>query len=188
MAILDLFSGPDGDGDGVSDELEFLRSNEWLINEANLELYVNRDYMDGLKQPERLYIYNLDQNMLLADYYLDDDQKIKMNDMSSNSNRNHLVPLESDENGNGIKYRVRLTDHIKNILTKDSPNVKLGLVVSQNVNLITNADVLQTEGANVTRVPVSSVVTPEATVLYGPNAENEEKRLKLKIYYTEPKN
>ena len=186
MAILDLFSGPDADGDGVSDELEFLRTNEWLINEANLELYVNREYMDGLKQPERLYIYNLNQNRLLADYIL--DTRGEMNVPSSNSNRNHLVPLERDENGNGIKYRVRLTGHINNILTRDSTNVKLGLVVTQNVNLINNADVLQTEGADVTTVPVGSVVTPEATVLYGPNAENEEKRLKLKIYFTEPKN
>ena len=186
MAIIELFNGPDADGDGVSDELEFLRDNNWLVNEANLEFYVNRDMMSGLNEPERVYIYNLDQNRLLFDYTLD---KIgELNEPTSTVNRTHLVPLERDADGNGIKYKIRLTRHINNILSKDSTNVRLGLVVTQNVNLVNNSAVLQTEGADVTTVPVGSVVTPEATVLYGPNAENEEKRLKLKIYYTEQKN
>lgn len=186
MAIIELFSGPDANSDGVSDELEFLRDNNWLINEANLEFYVNREVMSGSKEPERIYIYNLDQNRLLVDYVL--DAAGELNDPASTTNRNHLVPLERDENGNGIKYKVRLTRHINNVLTKDSTNVRLGLVVTQNVNLVNNAAVLQTGEADVTTVPVGSVITPEGTVLYGPNAENEEKRLKLKIYYTEPKN
>ena len=186
MAIIDLFSGPDADGNGVSDELEYLRDNDWLINEANLEFYVNGSYMNGQNQPERVYLYNLDQNRLLADYTL--DALGELNAPTSTSNRGHLVPLERDENGNGIKYKIRLTRHINNVITKDSTNVRLGLVVTQNVNLVNNAAVLQTEDAEVSTVPVGSVVTPEATVLYGPNAENEEKRLKLKIYYTESKN
>ncbi|MGB7785620.1 MAG: DUF4270 domain-containing protein [Salinimicrobium sp.] len=186
MAIIDLFSGPDADGDGVSDELEFIRDNNWLVNEANLEFYVNRDMMSSSREPERVYLYNLDQNRLLIDYTL--DASGELNDPTSTSNDYHLVPLERDENGNGIKYKIRLTRHINNVLTKDSTNVKLGLVVVQNVNLVNNSAVLQTGGAEVKSVPTGSVVTPEATVLYGPNAENEEKRLKLKIYYTEQKN
>ena len=82
---------------------------------------------------------------------------------------------------------MRLTNHINNVINKDSTNVKLGVVVSQNVSLTTNSDLLQ-KNQVVKRVPAASVITPEATVLYGPNAEDDAKRLKLNIYYTEPKN
>ena len=186
MAIIDLFSGPDADEDGVSDELEFLRENDWLVNEANLEFFVNQDLVNGVNQPERLYIYDLDNNIMLDDYIL--EQAGRMNPMTSLVNQNHLGRLEKTESGEGIKYKIKLTQHINNVLNKDSTNVRLGLVVSQNVNLITNSAVLQTPDAEVKQVPVSSVITPEATVLYGPNAQEDEKRLKLKIYYTEPKN
>ncbi|MFD2517159.1 DUF4270 domain-containing protein [Salinimicrobium flavum] len=188
MAIIDLFSGPDSDGDGVSDELEALRENNWLINEANLEFFVNRDHTANLAEPERLYIYDINNNVFLKDYRL--DMPGQVNEMTSTSNNRHLAPLTRTEDGRGVSYKIRVTDHINNILNKDSTNVRLGLVVSQNVNLVTNSAVLQSGNgeAEVTRVPSNSVITPEATVLYGPEAEDEEKRLKLKIYYTEPKN
>lgn len=185
MAVIDLFSGQDTDGDGVSDELEFLRENNWLINEANLEFYVNRDLASGLHEPEHVFLYDLKNNIFLADYVLENSSQ--QNAMTSLSNNKHLVPLKTDENGNGISYKVRITKQINNILNKDSTNVKLGLVVTQNVNLITNSAVLGSEGADVKKVPVGSIITPEATVLYGPNAADNEKRLKLKIYYTESK-
>ena len=188
MATIDLFSGPDADGDGVSDELEFLRESNWLINEANIEFFVDRSYMTGVNEPERIYLYDLNNNIMLADYTL--DFRGQMNALDSRSNRNHLVPLEKDEDGDGISYKVRITKHINNVLNNDTTNVRLGLVVTQNVNLVTNSAVLQTseEGPNVEKVPAGSVITPEATVLYGPNAQDPEKRLKLNIYYTEPKN
>lgn len=185
MAVIDLFAGPDADSDGVSDELEYLRDNNWLINEANLEFYVNQEYTEGLTEPARLYLYDLTNNALLSDYVL--DAPGQLNQAKSTSNRLHLVPLVKDEDGRGVKYKIRLTRHINNILNNDGDNVRLGLVVTQNVNLVGNLDVLDTPTTQVQTVPVGSVVTPEATVLYGPNAEDEDKRLKLKIYYTEPK-
>lgn len=186
MAIIDLFSGPDADGDGVSDELEFLRESEWLVNEANLEFYVNQDLMTGVNEPERLFIYDLDNNIRLYDYVL--EQATRENPLTSLANQNHLGPLQRTETGEGIKYKIKITQHINNVLNRDSTNVRLGLVVSQNVNLLRNSAVLQTPNAEVKRVPVSSVITPEATVLYGPDAQDDEKRLRLRIYYTEPKN
>lgn len=186
MAVIELFSGPDTDNDGVSDELEFLRENNWLINEANLVFHVNRNYMTGLREPERVYLYDLDNRRVLVDYVL--DSQGQMNNPSSVSNNRHLVPLERDENGNGIKYRVRITGHINEILNNEAANVRLGLVVSQNVNLISMSSVLPGEEVEVTGVPVSSIITPLGTVLYGPDAEDDDKRLKLNIYYTEPKN
>ena len=186
MAVIDLFSGPDANNDGVSDELEALRDNDWLINEAHLEFFVNRDYIGNLNEAERIYLYDLNNNSILADYVL--DASGQPNNAGSVSNDRHLEPLERDENGNGISYKMRITRHIDQLLNKDSTNVKLGLVVTQNVNLISTYRVLPEANPEVERIPGGALLTPEATVLYGPNAQNEDKRLKLKIYYTEPKN
>lgn len=185
MAVVNLFSGQDTDGDGVSDELEFLRDNNWLINEANLEFYVKRDLASGLHEPEHVFLYDLKNNIFLADYVLENSSQ--PNALVSLANNKHLVPLKTDDDGNGISYKVRITKHINSILNKDSTNVKLGLVVTQNVNLLNNSAVLDSEEADVKKVPVGSIITPEATVLYGPDAADNEKRLKLKIYYTESK-
>lgn len=186
MAVIELFAGPDSDEDGVSDELEYLRESNWLINEANLIFHVNRNYLTGLREPERVFLYDLDNNRVLADYVLDSPGA--MNNPGSASNITHLAPLKRNENGEGISYKVRITRQINDIINNEAANVRLGLVVSQNINLITMSTVLPQEDQKVTAVPVASIITPLGTVLYGPNAEDEEKRLKLNIYYTEPKN
>lgn len=185
MAVIELFSGLDSNDDGISDELEFLRENNWLINEANLEFYVNNELASGLNQPERVLIYDLNTNAVLVDYVFNTPGT--PNPLNSPANNNHLVPLKTDENGNGVVYKVRITKHVNNILNNDVDNPKLGLVVTQNVNILSNSAVKQTEESVVKRVPAGSVITPEATVLYGPDAEDDAKRLKLKIYYTESK-
>ena len=186
MAIIELFGGVDSDANGVSDELESIRESDWLINEANLTFYVNQQEMAGLNEPERLYLYDLENNRMLVDYVL--DQAGQQNQPNSRSNENHLGVLERNEDEEGIRYKIRITQHINNVLNNDSTNVKLGLVVSQNVNLLSNSAVLDNGAIDVDKIPTSSVIAPEGTVLYGPEAENEEKYLKLNIYYTEPKN
>ena len=186
MAIIELFSGPDADGDGVSDELEFLRDNDWIINEAHLKFFVNRNKIGDVNEAERIYLYDLKNNSILRDYILDVNGQ--PNSANSTSNNRHLEPLERDENGNGISYKIRITNHINDLLNRDSTNVKLGLVVTQNVNLVSTYAVHPAEDPEVKRVPGGAIITPEATVLYGPNAQDVDKRLKLNIYYTEPKN
>ncbi|NJW52943.1 DUF4270 domain-containing protein [Salinimicrobium oceani] len=186
LAVIDLFAGPDADGDGVSDELEHLRENNWLINEANLIFHVNRNYMTGLAEPERVYLYDINNNVMLADYVL--DAQGQENNPASTSNNAHLAPLTRNENGEGLSYKVRITRHVNNVLNNDSTNVRLGLVVSQNINLVSMSAIRPQEGREATAIPVASLITPLGTVLYGPDAEDEEKRLKLNIYYTEPKN
>lgn len=177
MAVIDLFSTPE--------ELEELRNNNWLINEANLKIYVDQNAMQGVNEPERLYLYDLKNNQVLADYSFsanfigDQNTQDPLNSLTNFSER-----LEKDEDENGVSYTVRLTQHISNILKKDSTNVKLGLVVTQNINQ-TGLSALKNPGEDVSRVPAMSVISPEGTVLYGDEAANEEKRLKLRIYYTD---
>lgn len=185
MAVIELFSGPDEDGNGVSDELDFLRENNWLVNEANLTFYVNQELMTGNLEPERLYLYDLNNSTILKDYVL--ESQGEPNRPASTANDSHLGPLQRDSDKNGVSYKLRITNHVNTILNKDSTNVKLGLVVSHNVNLLTNSALKESPLEKVELVPASTVITPLGTVLYGPDAADEEKRLKLNIYYTEPK-
>lgn len=186
VAVIELFSGTDSDDDGISDELEDLRDNQWLINEANLIFKVNRDIMAGSEEPSRVYLYNLDRGELLADYVFETENP--QNSMTSEANRGHLVPLKRDDQGRGIEYKIRITQHVNNILNRDGNNVRLGLAVSHNVNIINNSAAKAAEELKVERVPVGSVISPLGTVLYGMDAADPENRPKLRIYYTEPKN
>jgi len=168
-------------------ELAELRANNWLINEANITFFVDQDGVEsGEAEPERIYLYNLETNNILVDYF---------NDVSSNT----VTPLNSlilhsgrlvrNESGSGISYTIRITDHIRNLLDSDLDldNVRLGLVVTQNINLTTNS-ALKSEVDSITRVPSSAVISPEGTVLHGNLSPDADKRLKFNIYYTETNN
>lgn len=177
MVIIDLFED--------DAEIEELRANNWLINEANLTFYVNQDKIEGGEtEPERIYLYNLDTNEPLIDYSFDQtfDQALPLNSVSLHSGR-----LVRNEDKNGISYKLRITEHVNRILNKDFTNVRLGLVVTQNMNLI-GSSALRTPLDGINRVPAASVISPEGTVLYGNLAADVSKRLKLNIFYTKISN
>jgi hypothetical protein len=80
-----------------------------------------------------------------------------------------------------------VTEHINNLLLRDSTNVKLGLSVSVNVNLensLPQYKVKSDEDATVETLPVSSILSPKGTILYGNNTTDETKKLQLEIFYT----
>ncbi len=187
IAFIDLFGGEN------SAELEALRvnaiSNNWLINEANLVFYVDQDAMSSTVDPNRVYLYDSKNNRPIADYYFDtfqNNSKPKYSKIAYNG----IVQLTGDAddtNRKGIKYKIRITEHIKNVLFKDSTNVRLGLSVTENVNIAANS-VLKNSNSLFSKIPLSSVMSPLGTVLYGnvPSPSNTDKRLKLEIYYTKP--
>ncbi|MDX1544267.1 MAG: DUF4270 domain-containing protein [Christiangramia sp.] len=172
MAVIDLF--PD------ESSLEELKENNWLINEANLIFYVNQDQLNGAVEPERLFLYDIENNRILVDYQ--NDPTVNEN-LPLVSRTDFSSQLERDEDENGVFYKIRITQHIANIISEDLENVKLGLVVTGNINDPVLSAVREVEG--VERVPRSSTQNPFGTVLYGDEAANEEKRLKLRIYYTD---
>ena len=157
-----------------------------LVNEANLVFHVNQSLVNG-QEPDRLYLYNMTRNTPLVDYVQDNAN----NSFPRFSRTNHLGILQREDgsgNGKGIRYKMRITEHINNLLLRDSTNVKLGLAVSANVNLestLAPYDVL-TEDETEMKVPVSSLIYPKGTVLYGNNTTNEASKLYLEIFFTEP--
>ncbi len=182
MAVINLFNG---DEDGNSPELDDFKSNNWLINQAEIEFYVDQSAVQG-EEPDRIYIYNLESNAPLIDYIL--DQSVSATQI--NAKIDHLKPLvrvDEAADGEGIKYKIEITEHINNILLRDSTNAKLGLVVSTNVNSIEPLD-LQNEVGALSRTVSGYFLSPRGTVLFGNNTSDEDKQVKLKIYYTEPEN
>lgn len=179
--VIELFAGPDSDGDGISDELQDLRNRNVLINEANLLLYINEDLVTTPEnRPNRILVYDLDNKRVLLDYLF--DPSASTNPVISRVS--HLGPLSRDSDGNFL-YKIRLTNHINNLINKDSTNVKIGVTVSENVNQSQVLEVRESTENEVARFIESSVTTPRGTVIHGSNSANEEKKLKLRIQFTE---
>lgn len=181
VTIVDPFNGPDDNGNGIPDEIEMLRDNDWLVNEANLILYINDELSDQIDfKPLRVFVFDLDRKSVLIDYVLD---PFTTNNPAT-SRINHLGPLEDDD---GVSfYKIRLTSHINNIINNDSANTRLGVVATQNVNEARILDVRESEQGQADVFIESSISTPRGTVFYGNASDNEELRLKLQIFYTEP--
>jgi hypothetical protein len=193
LAVIDLFNGiiEDPDTGLVVSQLDYFKNKKgkWLINEANLVFYVDQTAVEGLDEPERIYLYDIENGTPIVDYYFDNENAAT----PLNSRIGHLGKLEhvdDDPDGKGIRYKIRITEHINNILLRDSTNVKLGLAVSSNVNLegVNSQPSVLTSDDLVNKVPLSSILTPRGTVLYGNNTTNTEKKVSLEIFYTEPKN
>lgn len=196
MAVIELFN--------TTEKLAELRSHkdEWLINDASLTFYVENNMMnatgtDGSKayEPNRLYIYDLNNNVPLADYSSDaltSYASVKYN----KGLHGGIIKLGSD--GRGSYYKIRITNHVRNLMRDATKkNVRLGLVVTENINVTSNKKI-QTPivlpensifgtGKKIEEVPIMNVANPFGTVLYGSNRPvSDPKRLKLTIYYTKP--
>jgi len=143
--------------------------------------------MEG-KEPDRIYIFDAESETALVDYFLDQS----VSNTQINAKILHLEPLrrvDDEPNGEGIKYKIRITEHLNNIIVRDSSNVKLGLAVTTNVNTIANYPLKNEDDEDgISSIPAGTILSPRGTVLYGNNTPNEEKKVKLTIYYTEPDN
>nr|WP_299342290.1 DUF4270 family protein [Allomuricauda sp.] len=164
--------------------IEQIRSNNWIINEANLVFYVDRsalDMVNGTIEPPRLYLYNAETNNPIYNFL--NDNSVIDEPLGILLDYDGILEKEGD---NGIKYTVRITDHISNIIVRDSANAKLRLAVSSNIGDPRVAEGMGTSMEEVD-VPLMSTVNPLGTILFGSNvdASNEDKRLKLEIFYTE---
>ena len=182
IGVIELF-GPDTDGDGEADQLTDLKANDWLINEASLEVFVDTDQVPGGdNEPERLFLYDMNNQEVLIDYILDNTFANTANELKSG----HLGQVQRDASDNGISYKLRLTTHINNIIRRDSTNVRLGLAVVQDV-LSTNFQTVSTAlDDDINSVPSGGVNSQEGTIVHGNASPDVAKRLKLTIYYTDP--
>lgn len=177
MAVINLFNTPG--------ELDLIRSKGWLINEANLVFSIDAAKMANSTEPNRVYLYDLTHNIPVYDYYT--DATSAANAKNSKYIFSGLINKEAVTNGRGQTYKIRITNQIRNLVKHaDSTNVKLGLVVTENISDASFTK-LKTANAFSSKVAKSSVMNPLGTILYGTHPSvPEDKRLKLQIYYTKP--
>lgn len=199
MAVVDLFSGDTALEDFLNTYRTPLGNGEYkkdsngnyilkrLINDAQLIIYEDENLETGgnsdLHKYDRIYAYDIKNNNYLVDYEYDPTNG---NTSSPYFSTYFHLGLRTT-NTNTAKYKIHLTEHLNNILLRNSTNTKIGLVLSSNVNLVNNSKILNSTG-EVTNVPAVSVITPRGTILYGTNATvPNNKKMKLKIFFTEPK-
>lgn len=167
------------------EQLQLMRDENWMINEASLTFTVDENAVpDDNNQARRIYLYSMDHKQPLFDYLYD-------NSTWPDVKKNKFVfggILAKDDNGKRY-YKVRVTNYLRSLLTSDSTNVRLGLSVTES---IADATMIRRKSGGPDYdqgsdfVPRGSVMHPLSTILYGPDAAEEEKRLKLTVYYTKP--
>jgi hypothetical protein len=189
-----------GDSDNTPDELDYIKAKGWLINEANLVFTIDQSAMANSAEPNRIQLYNANNKIPIIDYLYDNSLST-----ATNYSKNIHGGLIQKISGKGNKYKIRLTNHIRNLINKDSTNVRLALAVNQNINNITFG--ISKNFLNYKTnfqfqplpsyqkleyaykfFPTSSIMNPLGTVLYGTNVApaDTDKRLKLEIWYTKP--
>lgn len=191
MAVIELFGGQKYDASKILQ----MRSEKWLINEANLVFNIDNDIMSNpsnlAPEPNRIYLYDLNNNRPLVDYYYDSSTGAN----SAKYNKSIHGGIIKKVSDRGTQYKIRITNHIRNLIKySDSTNVRLGLVVTENIGNVGNVKIKTPfttgSGSYITSnkyVPSMNVANPLGTILYGthPSAP-ADKRLKLEINYTKP--
>ena len=153
------------------------------------------DPKTAIPEPNRIYLYDLTNNTILADYSANRTPSLNGDTKKSKTVFNGMINLDATTK-RGITYKLRITNHIRNMIKNaDVANVKLGLVVTEDINIITSSKLDPTDGkinvgSVISAVPTASVMNPLGTVLFGGNIPqndaNYAKRVKLEIYYTKP--
>lgn len=197
-----LDTGPNG----ISDEIDYIKAHDWLINEASLTFNIDKTRMPDtdkrIFEPGRIYLYDLTNKKTIIDYSYD----LSSNNIYPKYNKAVFGGILSDKKGflvkqirgtdgliskKGSQYKIKITNYVRNLVKNDSTNVRLGLSVTENINTI-GFSKLRTPNSFTDRAPSMSVMSPLGTILYGTNipvagTEEYKKRLKLEIYYTKPK-
>ncbi len=211
VSVIELFKedkhGLNGLGgpNGINDVID-LKNSGWIINEANLTFYIDKNSMGNSPnqlEADRIFLYDMNNKRQIIDYEFDNTVGTTTNPAKNVFGGNVI----KDASGTTQKYKIRLTNHIRNIVNKDSTNVKLGLCVTQNIantffgktgNSPFSDNNYTNDPVNVPKEPMKyynnsfysprgSIMNPLGVVLYGSKQNIDvSKRLKLEIYYTKP--
>jgi len=159
MVVLKLFS---------NGSLDSIRSKNWLINEASLTLYIDKN-LSGSNIPKRLFIYNFDDNSHLIDILAEGTTVLG-------------GTLHYDNNGDPSFYKFRFTNYMSQVLKSDNPR-KLSKLAIKSFSPFDIPSFLSLSDT----IVKSFNWNPKGVVLFG-NKELSDKKLSLDIYYTKLKN
>ena len=143
-----------------------------VINEAQLIVFEDESIVtdNAAHENDRVYVYDIKNNIPIIDH-------------STDGSDSSLGLRETDTNG-ASKYKIRITEHLNSIILRDSTNTKLGLILSNNVDISNSSEILKSNDV-VTSVPTAKILSPRGTVLHGSNSSAIDKRIRLEIFSTE---
>jgi len=186
ISVIDIF-GPDANNNGIADEIEVIKANGWLVNEANLTFYVDKLAMSDARsiEPNRIFLYDLNNKKMVIDYIFDGTTNVN-NPKFNKSTFGGILEKENVTGGRGVSYKIRITNHVKNLINRDSTNIRLGLSITEDISNV-GFSKLKTANTTTNSAPAMSVMSPLGTILFGSSPlVPDDKRLKLEIYYTKP--
>jgi len=167
-AILKLF-GEDTNADGIPDELALLRTKEWLINDAQLTIYVDES-SDVDEKINAIFLYNIKDGENIQMFEGAYDPKTRQARLGD--------PLETDSDKKPIKYVIHITDFIAEIIKPDT-DIEL---LDFGIKVFESTDVSQSE----TDTHIKDFSSNhKGVILKGNLPSTDEKRIKLEIYYSE---
>ncbi len=149
-------------------EILDIKDQNWMINKAELYFYVD-DTQPGSGDllPENLFLYDKEHEKPLIDFY--DEENINA------QNKIFGGQLETDDDGNKY-YKFSITEHLRNIIEKDSINVDLALRITSNPLIYAQSPVFNDPDNH----------SPKGVILFGNQTSVVTKKPKLVIKYTLP--
>jgi hypothetical protein len=177
-AQIKLFDDINGD-----EIINQIKDKNWIINEANLVFYVDRNTLDAagnVIEPLKLYLFKDNTNDPVYNQFLESEEDFKAGNFT-----NYDGALNK-ENGKGHHYKIKITNYINDLIVRDSTNATLNLTLTSDLR-ISAVSKAMLANSNEGEVPVMSAVNPFGTVLYGSDnlpSGQEGNKLKLEIYYT----
>lgn len=182
FAEINLFETDNG-----LDIINEIKAQNWIVNEANLVFYIDNEQTaaaGGIINPPRLYMYNAETNAPLYNAATERSEQNAGAIFGSFLNYDGIIENSMED---GIKYSVRITDHINNLVVRDSLNTTLGLTLTSNIQNTNTANAMLADGEE-KDLPNTATLTPLGTVLFGGNIPegdpNYDKRLRLEISFT----
>ncbi|MCK0147448.1 DUF4270 family protein [Arenibacter sp. F26102] len=160
-----------------------IKNQNWIINEANLVFYVDRNTLDAagtVIEPSKLYLNKDNTGGPVYNQFLESEE-----DFNAGNITNYDGSL-SRSNNKGQSYKIKITNYINDLIVRDSTNATLNLSLTSDIRITATGKAMLANG-NEGEIPVMSTVNPFGTVLYGSNnvpSEQSGKKLKLEIFYT----
>ncbi|NLN33727.1 MAG: DUF4270 domain-containing protein [Flavobacteriaceae bacterium] len=153
-------------------------NNDWAIVGAELNLHIDDSY--NLKTPPFLFAWN---------QYKDGNnwKNINFTDVSEFFNSYPLAVQfnpQYDYSDNPKTYTIRITDYVKSIVERNEVYEDGSVILSMGNFLLSPNNAYSTVVSDTNPFYNNRAFNPYRVVLHGNNSEEEDKKLRLKIYYT----
>ena len=162
--------------------LEAIKGKPWLLNEANLTFYVDKNTVEqySLSLPERLYLYNANTNAPIIDF---------LTDASTSGTQNKLVYGGFLVNNDDTPYyKIRLTEYLRDIISEDSVNAPLRLSLTNAFATQGAVAMAKVDNTSINKIPAGTVSSPKSVIFVGPNPTDPalaNLKLQLELFYTD---